>query len=76
MIPTITNYLEMLTAFPAEQLRVKPEPYVADRKPVKANATARLVIEFERVADANKLSKDAALDEALTEWIAAHRPPE
>lgn len=76
MIPSIANYLEMLTAFPAEQLRVKPALYVPDRKPVKANATASLVVEFERVADADGLSKDAAIDQALTEWLAAHRPPE
>ncbi|WP_326545187.1 hypothetical protein QGN32_15165 [Mycolicibacterium sp. ND9-15] len=75
MIPTPANYLELLTAFPAEQLRIKPPPFVKERKRVEANATAGLVDEFEKIADTNGLSKDAALDQALTEWLAAHPPP-
>jgi hypothetical protein len=75
MIPTPANYLELLTAFPAEQLRIKPPPFVKERKRVEANAAAGLVDEFEKIADANGLPKDAALDQALTEWIAAHPPP-
>jgi hypothetical protein len=31
--------------------------------------------EFEKTADANGLSTEAAIDQALTEWIAAHPPP-
>jgi hypothetical protein len=72
MIPTPANYSELLTTFPAEQLRIKPPPFVKERKRVEANATAGLVDRFEEVADAKGLTKDAALDQALTQWIAAH----
>jgi hypothetical protein len=76
MIPTHANYHQLLTAFPAEELTVKPAPAVGQRQPVKANADPALIRRFEETADHFSVSKDAALDQALSEWIAAHQPSE
>jgi hypothetical protein len=73
MIPTPENYIELLTEFPAAELKVKPPPFTRDRKRVEANAKATIVEEFEKVAAASDLSKDAALDQALSDWIAARK---
>ncbi|ORJ57776.1 hypothetical protein [Mycobacterium simiae] len=71
MIPTPAEYLELLTAFPSEELKVKPPDFARGRLPVKANAKATLIAEFDKVVAASGYSKDAALDQALEAWIAA-----
>ncbi|WP_374158087.1 hypothetical protein ACEWX3_25790 [Mycobacterium sp. G7A2] len=71
MIPTPANYLELLTEFPSEALKVKPPEFVRDRLPVGANAKAELIVEFDRAVAASGITKDAALDQALAAWIAA-----
>lgn len=71
MIPTPVNYLELLTAFPSEELKVKPPEFTRDRLRVEANAKATLVAEFDKVVTASGITKDAALDQALETWIAA-----
>lgn len=76
MIPTPANYLELLTAFPSEELKVKPPDFTRDRLRVEANARATLVAEFDRVVAASGISKDVALDQALEAWIAAQSDAE
>jgi hypothetical protein len=73
MIPTHANYQQLLTDFPTEELlTAKPAPTAAQRQPVKANADPGLVRQFEEVADHVGISKDTALDQALSAWIAEH----
>jgi hypothetical protein len=74
MIPTHANYLQLLTEFPAEDL-LTPKPIPpAQRKPINANANPDLVRQFEETADRLGLNnKDQALDQMLTEWVAANR---
>jgi hypothetical protein len=75
MIPLHANYKQLLTDFPAQEL-LAPRPVpAAQRQPVKANADPHLVHQFADIADWLSVSKDAALDQALAEWIEAHRPP-
>ncbi|MDO3403431.1 hypothetical protein QWI29_25585 [Mycolicibacterium neoaurum] len=69
MIPTPENYLELLTEFPSEALKVKPPEFVRDRLPVGANAKADMIVEFDRAVAASGITKDAALDQALAAWI-------
>jgi len=57
-----------------ELVRPKPVP-TAPRQPVKANADPALRRQFENIADRLHISKDQALDQALGEWVGAHRPP-
>jgi hypothetical protein len=74
MTPTHANYLQLLTDFPAEELLTpKPAP-AAQRQPVKANADPELVRRFADIADGVGVTKDAALDEALTAWTERHFP--
>lgn len=76
MIPKHANYLQLMTAFPAEELStLKPSPVAAQRQPVKANADLELAHDFLVRAENLGITKDAALDEALSEWLAAHTPP-
>jgi hypothetical protein len=72
MIPTHSDYIQLLADFPADELAVKPPPAVAQRQPVRANADPTLIRQFETVADTLKLTKDAALDQALSTWIATN----
>ena len=70
MIPTHANYLQLLTDFPAQELlTAKPSPTPAQRQQVPAKADPKLIRQFEETADAVGISKDAALDQALTAWI-------
>jgi hypothetical protein len=72
MIPDDANYRQLLTAFPSEGLRIKPSPVALQRQPLKANADPELARQFLAAAGDLQMTKDAALDQALTEWIAAH----
>lgn len=73
MIPKHANYLELLTTFPTEELLSKPtSSATSQRQQVKAMADPTLIRQFEATADYLGTTKDAALDEALAEWIAAH----
>jgi hypothetical protein len=75
MIPKHANYRQLLEAFPSEELlAIKPTPVVAQRQQVKANADPELIRQFLAAADDLRVSKDKALDQALSEWIAAHHP--
>ena len=42
---------------------------------MKANADLELAHDFLVRAENLGITKDAALDEALSEWLAAHTPP-
>jgi hypothetical protein len=74
MIPTHANYRQLLTDFPAEELLTPQPPPTANRQPITANADPELARQFEVVADQLSTTKDAALDQALAEWITAHLP--
>ncbi len=75
MIPLHANYKQLLTAFPGEELlTMKPAPATVQPQPVKAKAKPELARQFEDVADRLEMSKDAALEQALAEWIAARLP--
>jgi hypothetical protein len=68
MIPKHANYLQLLEAFPAEELRtIKPSPVTVQRQPVKANADPELTRQFLVRAESLGITKDAALDQALVE---------
>lgn len=70
MIPTHANYCQLLADFPAEELlAAKPSPTPPQRQQVPAKADPRLIRQFEEIADAVGISKDDALDQALTAWI-------
>ncbi|WGI31610.1 hypothetical protein [Mycolicibacterium aubagnense] len=72
MIPTHANYLQLLTEFPGDAL-LTPQPLPpAQRKPIAANADPQLVRQFEEAADRLGLKKDKALDQMITEFLAAH----
>lgn len=72
MIPLHANYKQLLTDFPGEELlTVERAPATVQRQPLKAKADPDLSRQFEDAADRIGVSKDAALDQALTEWIAA-----
>jgi hypothetical protein len=76
MIPLHANYKQLLTDFPGEELlTVTPAPPSVQRQPVKAKAEPELTRQFEDLAARLGISKDAALDQALAEWIAAHPSP-
>jgi len=73
MIPRHANYLQLMEDFPAEELRtVKPSPVTVQRPPVKANADPELTREFLVRAENLGITKDAALDQALADWIAGN----
>jgi hypothetical protein len=74
MIPKHADYLQLLEAFPAEELRtMKPVPVTVQRQPVKANADPELTRQFLVAAENLGVTKDAAIDQALAEWIASRR---
>ncbi|WP_133147254.1 hypothetical protein [Mycolicibacterium novocastrense] len=68
MIPTPDNYLQLLTDFPAEELRQKPPPRTTGREKLSIRASLPVVREFEQLA-ASRPTKGDALDEALSDWI-------
>jgi hypothetical protein len=74
MIPTPANYVQLLTDFPAtELLTPKPiPPEQRQRKPINANADPTLVRQFEEAADRLGVNKNMALDQMITEFLAAH----
>jgi hypothetical protein len=75
MIPKHANYRQLMEAFPAEELRtLKPSPVTVQRQPVKANADPDLTRQFLVRAENLGITKDAALDQALTDWLVANRP--
>jgi hypothetical protein len=69
MTPTPQNYCELLTAFPADELRQKPAQRKTGRERPKIHADLKLLREFERLTSEFKGSKGEALDEALKDWI-------
>lgn len=76
MIPTAENYVQLLTAFPAESLRHKPSPVQTGRAPVRGSASIPVLREFERVARESHGSVGPALDQALADWTAKHSKPD
>lgn len=68
MIPTPANYVQLLTEFPADELRRKPSRVETGRAGVKGSASIPVLREFERVARDLHGSVGPALDEALAEW--------
>lgn len=74
MIPKHADYLQLLEAFPADELR-SPTRSVAppQRQQPSAKVPPDLIRKFETMADQLQLSKDAALEQALTAWVAANQ---
>ena len=75
MIPSAANYVQLLTDFPAAEL-LTPTPITPEqrqRKPINANADPKLVRQFEETADRLGMNKDTALDQMITEFLAAHK---
>jgi hypothetical protein len=73
MIPTPANYIQLLTEFPADELRSRPSPVETGRAPVRGSASIPVLREFERVARDLHGGVGPALDEALASWTATHR---
>jgi hypothetical protein len=69
MIPTPQNYCELLTGFPADELRQKPPQRKTGRERPKIHADLKLLREFESLTSDFKGSKGEALDDALKDWI-------
>lgn len=74
MTPTPQNYCELLTAFPADELRQKPAQRKTGRERPKIQADLNLLREFERLTSEFDGSKGNALDDALKDWINKMRP--
>jgi hypothetical protein len=68
MIPTPANYVQLLTEFPADELRRRPSRVETGRAPVKGSADIPILREFEKVARDVHGSVGPALNEALAEW--------
>lgn len=73
MLPTPLNFCQLLTAFPANELRQKPEQRETGRDRLKVQADLKLIRDFDRIAGLLGGSKSAALDEALSDWIAKNQ---
>ncbi len=70
MIPTPANYVQLLTEFPADELRRRPSRVETGRAPVKGSSSIPVLREFERVARELHGNIGTALDQALMEWTA------
>ena len=68
MIPTPANYVQLLTEFPANELRRRPSRVETGRAPVKGSASIPVLREFEKVARDLHGSVGPALNEALAVW--------
>ncbi|SCX15249.1 hypothetical protein SAMN02799620_02023 [Mycolicibacterium fluoranthenivorans] len=73
MIPTPLNYCQLLTAFPDAELRRKPAPRNEGRDRLNVRADLKLIREFDRIVGESSGPKGAALDEALSDWIAKNQ---
>lgn len=73
MIPTSLNYCQLLTAFPAAELRQRPVQRESGRDRLKVQADLKLIRDFDRIAGLLGGTKGAALDEALSDWVAKNR---
>jgi hypothetical protein len=69
MIPTPDNYVQLLTDFPADELRQKPSPRTTGRGKLSIRASLPVAREFEELAGSARPTKGDALDEALSDWI-------
>jgi hypothetical protein len=74
MTPTPQNYCELLTAFPADELRQKPAQRQIGRERPKIQADLKLLREFERLTSEFNGSIGEALDDALKDWIKKMQP--
>jgi hypothetical protein len=73
MIPTPQNFVELITAFPAHDLRQKPSPRERGAARLSIGASASFVREFENLAGQSDDSPSDALEAALSEWINRNR---
>lgn len=73
MIPTPANYVQLLTEFPAEELRRKPSSVDTGTAQVKGRADIPVLREFEKVAGEVHGGVGPALNEALEAWTRKHR---
>ena len=74
MTPTPQNYCELLTGFPADELRQKPAQRKTGRERPRIQADLKLLREFERLTSEFNGSKGDALDDALKDWINKIQP--
>lgn len=74
MIPNPANYVQLLTEFPADELRRRPSRVETGRAPVRGSASIPVLRDFESVARDLHGSVGPALDEALAEWTASRCP--
>ncbi|WP_406817408.1 hypothetical protein [Mycobacterium sp. M23085] len=68
MIPSPANYVELLTKFPADELRRKPSRVDSGTEQVKGRAEIPILREFEKVARDVHGGVGPALNEALAAW--------
>lgn len=73
MIPTSANYVQLLTEFPAEELRRRPSRAETGRAQVSGRADIPILRDFEKVARGVYGSVGPALDEALADWTRKNR---
>jgi hypothetical protein len=73
MIPTPANYVELLTKFPADELRRKPSSVETGTEQVKGRADIPILREFEKVAGAVHGGVGPALNEALAQWTTKNK---
>jgi hypothetical protein len=75
MIPTPANYVQLLTDFPADELRQTPVTTETGREKVRGFASIPILRAFDDVAGTERKRRGEALDEALSEWTEGNRPP-
>jgi len=73
MIPTAQNIVELITAFPAHELLLKPRPREKGIARLSVGANASVIREFESLATQLDEPTSQALESALSEWIRRNR---
>jgi hypothetical protein len=73
MIPGPDHYVQLLTEFPAEELRQRPSPVQTGRAQVGGRASIPVLREFDKLARQIHGNLGLALDEAFEAWIAKNR---
>jgi hypothetical protein len=69
MVPKPGDYVQLLTAFPADELKVKSAPAIQERQPLKARVKPDVAQSFDHAADRLGITKDEALEQAVKAWL-------
>jgi hypothetical protein len=75
MIPTPANYVQLLTDFPADELRQTPVAVETGRDQIKGSASIPVLRAFDSLAGTERKKRGEALDDALSDWTDKNRPP-